>query len=141
MSDRENNTALKCFPQQVVIVTLVSDAGFRIPTLNNRNTNMKEKESTGCPEKPPRSYDLWQSDSLFPCWNDLNGLVPENITPPHPSELPLPSAKLASPIQKMQQSDSGYRNEVEATSTMGDNVSGDNFKPIKTDENKNKSKE
>ncbi|KAK6624222.1 hypothetical protein RUM44_011081 [Polyplax serrata] len=116
----------------------LKNAGFRIPTLNNRNTNMKEKESTGCPEKPPRSYDLWQSDSLFPCWNDLNGLVPENITPPHPSELPLPSAKLASPIQKMQQSDSGYRNEVEATSTMGDNVSGDNFKPIKTDENKNK---
>lgn len=97
-----------------------------MPLLNNENSTPKNtQDGAGCSvEKSPRPYDLWRSDSLFPCWNDLNGLIPENITAPHPSELPLPSPKLKlgsrnGPL------DSGFRNEVEATSTTDENVLDD----------------
>ncbi|EEB14807.1 conserved hypothetical protein [Pediculus humanus corporis] len=117
-------------PQKRVITLNVDlkSAGFRIPTFNNGNSKMKETDTVNGSDnnnKQHRSYDLWQSDSLFPCWNDINGFTTENITVPHPSELPLPSAKLASPVQKMLQLESGgYRNEVEATSTTGENIPG-----------------
>lgn len=84
---------------------------------------------------------------MFPCWNDLNGHLPENITAPHPSELPLPSAKLASPVQKVLQSTTGLKNEVEATSTTDENSSSHsgnleakNCKTSRSDENLTKSK-
>lgn len=95
-----------------------------MPVMNNESSQKCEGDGNetlknGSEENPSRPYDLWKSDSLFPCWN---GLIPENITVPHPSELPLPSLALSSPIHKMLETDTFFRNEVEATSTTDENM-------------------
>lgn len=114
----------------VALNTDLKNAGFPMPLLNNESSSSSSRnsqDSSDFPvEKSPKPYDLWQSNSLFPCWNDLNGFVPENITAPHPSELPLPSSKLvSSPMHKILQNENDCKNEVEATSTTDEHAPED----------------
>ena len=97
-------------------------------SLNNESSSSRSSQdlSDSSVEKSPKPYELWTGGSLFPSWKDLNGSLPEHITAPDPSELPLPSPKLISfNLNHSIQSESVSKNEVEATSTTDEYVPDD----------------